>query len=249
MIDLSTDVKGALRRRQGGFLLNPFRFAEKDPYWASVALLLPMNGSNGSTTFVDRSSSNRTMTVYGNSQISTAQSKFGGSSGLFDGTGDYLTQASAAAFAVGSADFTVEAWVYPTLNATRFRMIASTRSDTPGDGWEFGLLADNRLFFYGYNAGSAPMVVTSSGGVSASVWTHVAAARVGSNLRLFVNGTHDGTDSSLSALTQGSELYVGRIQPATGRDWHGYINDLRITIGVGRYSSSFTPRSAAFPTS
>jgi len=55
-----------------------------------------------------------TITPFGNAQISTTRSKFGGSSAFFDGTGDYLSTGTPSGFAFGTGDFTVEAWVYVT---------------------------------------------------------------------------------------------------------------------------------------
>jgi len=96
-------------------LVNPYRFAPAgptDPDFASVVLLLHCNGSNGGTTFTDNSSYGRAMTANGNAQTSTAQSKFNGSSGLFDGAGDYLTASASSDFTFGTGDYTIESWVY-----------------------------------------------------------------------------------------------------------------------------------------
>jgi hypothetical protein len=75
--------------------INSYQFAAPagptDPYFSNVSLLLHGDGANGSTTIVDSSPSPKTVTAVGNAQISTAQSKFGGSSLAFDGSGDYLT--------------------------------------------------------------------------------------------------------------------------------------------------------------
>ena len=62
-----------------------------DPYYHATALLLPFTGANNSTTFTDASPNPKTITPYGNTKISTAQSKWGSGSGYFDGSGDYLT--------------------------------------------------------------------------------------------------------------------------------------------------------------
>src|SRR5690606_34123168 len=78
-----------------------------DPYWSSVSSLLHFNGSNGSTTFTDEKGVG--WTASGDAEISTAQSKFGGSSLSLDGTGDWL-DASNAGFTFGTGDFTIEAW-------------------------------------------------------------------------------------------------------------------------------------------
>jgi len=62
-----------------------------DPYFTRTTLLVPFNGANNSTVFTDYSFNPKTLTAVGNAKIVTAQSKFGGSSGYFDGGGDYLT--------------------------------------------------------------------------------------------------------------------------------------------------------------
>jgi hypothetical protein len=83
-----------------------------DPDFANVSLLLHMDGSNGSTTFPDSSSNGLTVTRYGNAQISTAQSKFGGASAYFDGAGDYLELPNPnTAIGAVAGDFTIECWV------------------------------------------------------------------------------------------------------------------------------------------
>jgi hypothetical protein len=82
-----------------------------DPNFASVVLLVGFDGSDGSTTFTDESGAAHALTAVGNVQVDTAQSKFGGASGLFDGAGDAITAADSAAWHFGTGDFTVEAWV------------------------------------------------------------------------------------------------------------------------------------------
>ena len=82
-----------------------------DSAWDDVKLLLNFNGSNAATTTTDASDSGHSITFNGTAQISTAQSKFGGSSVLFDGNSDYLTIADHADWDLGSDDFTIEYWV------------------------------------------------------------------------------------------------------------------------------------------
>ncbi len=78
---------------------------------ANTVLLLHADGSNGSTVFVDSGSNGKTVTAYGNAQISTAQSKFGGASAYFDGNGDYLSVPSSDDWSFGTEAFTMEAWI------------------------------------------------------------------------------------------------------------------------------------------
>jgi len=86
-----------------------------DTYYSNVSLLLHCDGSNGSTTFTDNSPSPKTVTANGNASVSTAQSKFGGASAVFDGTGDYLSLDGSSGFAFGTGDFTIEFWLSPSV--------------------------------------------------------------------------------------------------------------------------------------
>ena len=83
-----------------------------DPFFDQVTLLLHYNGTNGSTVFPDSSSLAHPMTPVGNTQVDTAVQKYGGASGLFDGTGDYIsTPYVQNDFGMAGTDYTVEAWV------------------------------------------------------------------------------------------------------------------------------------------
>src|SRR3990167_5305793 len=88
-------------------------------------LMLHMDGTDGATTFTDSSDNAKTMTAVGNAQIDTAQSKFGGASGLFDGTGDWLTTPDSTDWDLGTGDFTIDFWI-------RFSSVANARVFNPG---------------------------------------------------------------------------------------------------------------------
>ena len=83
-----------------------------------IVLAIPMDGANNDTTFTDKSAtikgsgSAKTITRYGDTKTSTAQSKYYGSSGYFDGTGDYLQVANNVDLQFGTGDFTIEGWFY-----------------------------------------------------------------------------------------------------------------------------------------
>ena len=83
-------------------------YAPVDEEFDKVSLLLHGDGTNGSTTIIDSSSSPKAVTAVGDAQISTAQSKFGGASIAFDGAGDWLTTPASNNFAFGIGDFTIE---------------------------------------------------------------------------------------------------------------------------------------------
>jgi hypothetical protein len=201
-----------------------------------------MNGSNGSTSFTDSSSNNLAVTVSGNAKISTAQSKYDGASLVLGGGSDRLTTAFASA--LGTDDYTIEAWVYLNSNAQTQPLVCIGDS-----GQSSGIVPyvtnTGKFALFGNNSS---LLVGTTQTVSASSWVHLAFAREGGTMRLFVNGVQDGSVSNTSnysnaSIRVGSELYNG----AQGSAFNGYIDDLRVTKGVARYTANFTPPIAPFP--
>ena len=207
-----------------------------DPYFSSVSLLLHMNGSNNSTTFTDSSLGAITVTANGDAKISTAQSKFGGASGAFDGAGDYL---SCSLNAFSTNDFTIETWVRMNSFAN-YRMLYDSRtSDGDNSGFVWGVNGSGTLFVY---LGSFVLV---TGTLSTGTWAHVALTRASGTWRIFIDGAlQTGTYSNSGDLT--------RTATRVGMDWatlygvDGYLDDFRITNGVARYTTSFTAPTTAF---
>lgn len=224
----------------------------KDVFYDRVALLLPMNGPDGSTTFSDVSASPKAATVSGNAQLSTAQAKFGGSSAAFDGSGDFVQFGAPTDFHIANLDFTIEGWLYMTLDATRQKTILATRAIIgTNQGYELFVTSANAIRFSAYLNDAFPIdILSTNGAIPANVWTHFAVSRDGPNTRLFVNGVQVGIDSTSGAIGQGVALYLARLTTLnTTTDWPGYLDDIRITLGVGRYNANFTPPAKAFPTS
>ena len=219
-----------------------------DPQFGSVSLLLHGNGANGSTSITDSSLSPKTVTAFGNAQISTAQSKFGGSSIAFDGSGDYLAGVTTESDTFNMpGDFTVEAWIY--LNSTAGTQTIAGKWATQQQAWVFQLTSST-LFIATGNSGIFGKISSGSTTFNTSTWYHIAATRSGSNIRLFSNGTLLVTDvntfNATSANTT-SVIYVGLNQDGAQHPFNGYIDELRITKGVARYTSNFTPPTAPFP--
>jgi len=210
-----------------------------DPYWADVSLLLHMDGSNGSTTFTDSSSNALTVTPSGDAQISTAQSKFGGSSLLLDGSGDYITTSASSSLALGTGDFTVEFFVYRTSNnndqgiftfgATQSGLFASMDGSTLG----VGLL------------GGDPTAI-SGGTLSLNTWHHVAITRSSGSLRGFIDGVQFGSTVTETTNLTDNSLKIG-YSYTTSYPMIGNLDEFRVTKGVARYTANFTPPTAAFP--
>jgi hypothetical protein len=229
-----------------------------DPQYGSVSLLLHGDGTNASTTITDNSRSSKTVTAFGNAKISTAQSKYGGASLLLDGNGDYLTTPDSEDFRFRDIGFTVEAWVYHVQRAAfNAPLVGNGFYDgTKDNGWYFDILSTGVLRFYMSAIGLTTEIVTSGATLIAlNTWTHVAAVRSGSTLTLYINGTSRGSITSVineNWSGANAQLKVGTAQTNAGlgavaNSFNGYIDDLRITKGVARYTANFTPPAAPFP--
>ena len=238
---LPVDRELRFYRRDTGVLLGRARSSggDGDQHFENVVLLLHMDGVNGGGTFVDSSFSQKTVTAAGNAAISTAKSKWGGASLLLDGSGDYLSTQGHDDFVFGTGDFTVELWVNTTTTAEKVLVDQYDGSNS----WQFSM-KNGKLQWY---SGGVYALVGSIP-VNTGAWHHVAATRSAGTLRLFVNGTLDGTVALGTNYTTKVALGIGA-QVTTRNasyDLPGNIDDLRITKGVCRYTANFTPPTAPF---
>lgn len=210
-----------------------------DVNFSDVTLLLHFDGTNGSTTFTDSSSLEKSVTANGNVSISS-DSKFGSGSGVFDGNGDYLSVTDSGSYDFATGDFTVECWIKRTTGKT---LCAGSES---GD-WMFATDTGSEDLGFGRNL--VAWDVTSGSVTYGNGWNHVAACRSGNTLRLFLNGDIVGTNSSATQSYNVSTLWIGA-RAGTGNAatdfFDGKIDELRITKGVARYTAAFTVRQAPF---
>lgn len=224
-----------------------------DPEFANVSLLCHFDGTDGSTTFVDSSPSPNTLTAFGNAQIDTAQSKFGGASGFFDGAGDYVGLADSSDFTFGSGDFTIEAWV--RLNGAAGAEGAYVVGQINGlftiaTGSFFLALNDSTRPAGLMATGTSLVVAAGTTVLATGTWYHLAFTRQGNTFRMFVNGVLEGSQTSSAAMNDSGEaISIGRPGSYNGAYLNGWIDDLRITKGVARYTEDFTPPAAPFPNS
>ena len=218
-----------------------------DEYFYSNSLLLHMDGANNSTTFTDNSINNFTPTVFGNAKISTAQSVFGGSSLLLDGSGDYLSYASNANFDYGTEDFTIEGW-FRSTNVSLLQTIFGQIQGNPALSGIVIRLFNSKIAFVPYTPeGNPAFVLGDISTISSNTWYHFAVTKSGTTYRMFLNGILEDTHvATLTPVWNGKSPKIGTWQDFSGRDFSGHIDDFRITKGVARYTSNFTPPAAPF---
>lgn len=232
----------------------PSGAGEYDRYWSNTSLLLYMEGANNSTTFTDSSTTNLSITALGNARISNARSKFGSTSGYFDGTGDYLSASYNSAFDLLGSPFTIECWIYPETFKAAMRIAATGNSaawnSTTGIHWLLNAGSTGYVDLQYYTA-TGPTGITSGVPCTLNTWNHVAASVNGSTAYLAVNG------SLVSAVVGAAQrpsvnplLNICSIPGEAGASniaFQGNIDNMRITKNIVRYTTSFTPPTKTFP--
>jgi hypothetical protein len=195
---------------------------------------------------LDRTGRNVLETL-GDTKTSTVQTKYGTGSMRFDGTGDYLIIKDTLPFNFRSTDFTVEFWMNATTSTNPGRIINywSTSTATAAS-WQF-LTGGTSLIFACGTAGTSSEV-NISGTISLNTWAHVAGVRNGNVFTLYINGTQAATTTQAITLQTANTVTIGaRNNAGTYAEFFaGYLDDIRITPGVARYTSNFTPPATKF---
>lgn len=218
-----------------------------DLFFSQVALLLHCDGTDGSTTFTDSSSTPKTVTAYGHAHIETDEAKFGGASAAFDGAGDYLTVENHAGLNLSSGNWTVELWARPTATVSGNQTFAMHEASSGYRTWWVGLY-DNKLTFGTYLTSATYAGFTATTALPLNEWAHVAFVRNGNQILGFRDGVLLGS-VSLGGLNLASPMYTPTIGATrTGsQPYTGYLDDIRITKGHARYTAAFTPPDAPSP--
>lgn len=203
--------------------------------------LLHMNGAAASTTFTDESG--KAWTAYGSAQIDIALSQLGGSSGIFNGSTDYVNTPNHADFEFGGGDFTIDWWEYRTNIRNGDAAIA--RDGTSGfPAFMLGYSDGTNLKVYMSSTGAAWDIANpkSLGAVSLNQWVHLAVVRKGNNFYCFKNGVQtDAWTSALALFANSNPMSIGRVN--TTHFFTGHIDEVRVSKGIARWISNFTPRN------
>jgi hypothetical protein len=201
-------------------------------------LSMHMNGAASTavtSAWADHGNSGKIPTVNGGAQISTAQSKFGGASGYF-GASSYLNFASTGDMQLGTGDFTIDFWVnFSTLHGNN-----NANNILISDGAPALRVSLNNDTTLRVTLGGTMTNIPWS--PSTGTWYNVSVTRESGTVRLFVNGTLIGNGTNTGDASSPTYLRVGN----SAESIDGYLDDLRITRGVARYTTNFTAPSARF---
>lgn len=134
----------------------------------------------------------------------------------------------------------MECWINP-ISVSAIQVIATCRNSGTGDGWLLFVSASGAIGLQG-TTGSPSAVSSAVSAVTAGEWSHIAVCKSGSTSYVFVNGALVASGVIGIGPSASETLYIGRHHLGAGYDFYGYIDDLRITNGVGRYLEAFTPQ-------
>lgn len=190
------------------------------------------------TTITDASTNNFAITKYGDVRANPA-TPFGYGSVYFDGSGDILTVADNAALRMGTGDFTVELWWFPTTLSGYQTLYDKGYNSTGG----MVLQTDSSALTVVMNGVS----VITAGTFGPNVWNHVAVTRSGTTVRLFINGVLAGSGTSSADFSSTHNVGIGSSTNQTGNGVYpatGYISNVRTVKGTAVYTAAFTPPTA-----
>ena len=237
-----------------------------DVHFPYVKWLSPFNGTNGATSTTDESDINATVTFQGSSTISTAQSKFGGSSLYSPNANPAGVYVAGAGSTIDlTADFTFEWWFHRIqVSVSNNQMVgpifgqASTTTCASKGlliGYKSSSYSDQTALYCSSNGSSwnvASNVALGSGTLgTVGQWVHMAMVRSGSDWSYYVDGTRTYTGSlgSSTISAPGTNILLGKSWDAESQ-MEGYWDDFRISVGLARYSgASFTVPTTAHLTS
>jgi hypothetical protein len=247
LVEVSMSLLLNNKRRRGSGIANV------DPYWDNVVLYLKGDGANNSTDIIDSSPNTKTISRFNDTKISTTQSKYGGSSIYFDGNGDYLSAGTNALFQLGNDDFTIECWFFNSWSGTyQFSgRICGTYFFSEIDlGWALSVNRTSPANAINLSVGNS--VYSVSGYLALNQWHYIAVTRHSSALRMFLNGVLQQTNTVSFNDTYSNNLIIGSgndrilVDPVGTLDLQGYIDSLRITNGIARYTANFNPETDTY---
>jgi len=191
---------------------------------------------------VDRSANAYSLTVVGTPKTITF-SPFATNSNIsayFNGTTDFINVQAQAALSLGTGDFTIEVWVYPTAVPSSYAPVIEARAGTGVTPWLIGMRPSAGVLKTEFYDGTPRTAATT---IQLNVWTHLAWSRTNSILRIFVNGQIDYTlfNNTTNLAAQTTNQWIGKLWDGANTLFQGFMSNLRVVNGRSLYTGNFTP--------
>jgi hypothetical protein len=243
-ITLANTSGGSVAGSPAGFTAT----AAGDAHWNNVVLMLPFDGADGGTTFVDASLSARTPSSVSNVTTSTAGPKFGPASGRTVTSNGVLEYPFSADFSyAGTGVFTIEFWLWiDAANDSQRYFLGNRQSGGRSFRCDLSSGAYNLRF-----RGTGITELSLGNATPHSTWTHIAVSCDGTTMRGFRNGllTNESASSNFPDTSVGAFSVFSASHLWETLGFIGRIDDLRFTRGIARYTGNFTIPTEAFPNS
>lgn len=230
-----------------------------DPNAASVTLFMNMNGYSGEPLYSNADSTGKYVSLRGSPASYSTTAIFGtsaafplrttGGAGGCNPTPTTAVEVSRhPSFELDSQDYTIELRVRPTGLTGPQGLISLYESCNTGagraKGWYFYFSGNKAVF--SLNTGTENLT-TFNTTFTNNNWYHLALVKSGTSVSLFVNGIKDSTVGNIQNLvyipSETTNLRIGSIQTIGSGGFVGYIDELRMTRNVARYTSNFTPNA------
>lgn len=197
--------------------------------------------TDGSTTIFDSSPKKHGLaSVVGAAHLQISTGLLGSpSSCLFSSSNSRLSFPNSGDWEFGAGDFTVDWWEYRTAAAG-----CAIARDLPTTycPWLLNYDIGSGGQIYMSSNGSAWDIAAGNtfGATTLSVWNHFAITRQGNTFRAFKNGAlSQSWTSALAFPANANALSIGACQ--NGGWYSGYIEELRISKGIARWTANFAP--------
>ena len=228
-----------------GSLSTGMDFTCNPDFYTYTQSLLHFNGADGGTTFTDEIG--KTWTRVGSAVTKTAWKKFGTASGYFSGGNDRIYTPDHADFAFGTGNFTIDLWIKTTQTTEGHIVYQGNDSETAATVAFWIRMSGGKVSFVPDYRNSPYHVIESQANVNDGNPHHVAVVRYGDTFTLYVDGTSQNsvTLADFDMTDSSNNLSVGKMGP-TWYAYIGYVDELRISKGIARWTSNFTPPSAEY---
>lgn len=205
-------------------------------------MLLHLDGPNASQVFTD--ATGRHALTGSGCAIDTSISKFGGASCVFV-TSQHITGDGNADLLIALNDFTIDFWVNRSsfaFNATLFATDLIINPDALAIEW------NSTGTFDVHTGGGGQVIVGTTVFNTTGVWLHAAVTRKAGTMRLFVNGSQEGSNYDASAFSVGLAATGPSIGATQGNSagLAGNIDEFRLINGVAAWVTGFTPPTVPY---
>ena len=215
---------------------------------------------NTAYTFTDSSATGHVITSVGDSHHSGAQEKVGSTSLKFDGSDTLHFGANHTDFQFGAGDFTIEFWFNLQAHVSSGDNYIGPSSLQWGtsNGFRCIVPSGTPRAKLQTSIGSSVHNLTGTTAIATGTWYHFAAVRIGTSLKLYLNGTQEAT-ATVSGSHDHGNAHANRVISIAARQSSAtvvqfdqftnvHVDEIRIVKGLGVYTGNFTAPTVALTT-